>query len=63
MTYTIISYGAGEVLEATFNAIAALINSKTGTLYNPLVRFALLIGLMSMVIENSPTLVIENSPT
>lgn len=45
MTYTLVSYGAGEVLEATFNAIAALLNSKTGSLYNPLVRFALLIGL------------------
>jgi len=45
MEYTVVTYGAGEVLTMTFNAIAALINSKTGTLYQPLVRFALIIGL------------------
>ena len=46
MDFTIITYGAGETLSTTFNAIAALINSKTGTLYQPLVRCALLVGLL-----------------
>jgi conjugal transfer mating pair stabilization protein TraG len=46
MEFTVITYGAGEVLDTTFNAIAALINSKTGTLYQPLVRFSLIIGLV-----------------
>lgn len=46
MDYTIVTYGAGEVLATTFNAVAALINSETGSLYQPLVRFALIIGLV-----------------
>lgn len=46
MTFVITTYGAGEVLSTTFNAIATLINSKTGTLYQPLVRCALLFGLV-----------------
>ena len=46
MTFTVITYGAGEVLHQTFNAIAALINSDTGTLYQPLVRLGLIIGLV-----------------
>ncbi|OJW55205.1 MAG: hypothetical protein BGO67_00420 [Alphaproteobacteria bacterium 41-28] len=44
--FVITTYGAGEVLDTTFNAIATLINSKTGTLYQPLVRFSLIIGLV-----------------
>lgn len=31
MEFTIVTYGAGEVLSTTFNAIASLINSNTGT--------------------------------
>lgn len=46
MTYDLITYGAGEILATTFNAIAALINGETGTLYQPLVRFALVIGFV-----------------
>ncbi|MBL8676152.1 MAG: conjugal transfer protein TraG N-terminal domain-containing protein, partial [Alphaproteobacteria bacterium] len=46
MNFTIITYGAGEVLSTTFNAIATLINSKTGTLYQPLVRCGLIVGLV-----------------
>lgn len=46
MEYTVITYGAGEVLATTFNAVAALINSDSGTLYQPLVRFALVVGLV-----------------
>src|SRR5687768_7321220 len=46
MEYTIITYGAGEVLNTLFNAIAAILNSKTGTLYVPLVRIGLMLGLL-----------------
>ena len=46
MDFTVITYGAGEVLDTTFNAIAVLINSKTGTLYQPLVRIGLIVGLV-----------------
>lgn len=46
MDFTLITYGAGEVLSTTFNAIASLMNAKTGTLYQPLVRCALLLGLV-----------------
>lgn len=46
MNFTIITYGAGEVLSTTFNAIATLINSRTGTLYHPLVRCGLIVGLV-----------------
>lgn len=44
--YTIITYGAGEILNTLFNAIATLVNSRTGSLYQPLVRLGLLIGLL-----------------
>ncbi|MEN8236238.1 MAG: conjugal transfer protein TraG N-terminal domain-containing protein [Pseudomonadota bacterium] len=57
MQYTIISYGAGEMLEIVFNAITTLINSKSGSLYTPLVRIGLMIGLvwatMSLILGNS----------
>jgi conjugal transfer mating pair stabilization protein TraG len=46
MDFTVVTYGAGEVLAITFNAIAAVINSQSGTLYQPLVRFGLIIGLL-----------------
>ena len=46
MTFTVISYGGGEILAITFNAIAALINAQTGTLYQPLVRLGLSLGLL-----------------
>jgi len=51
MEVSIITYGAGEVLDTTFNAIASLMNSKTGSLYQPLVRFSLLLGLMWAVVS------------
>jgi conjugal transfer mating pair stabilization protein TraG len=50
MTFVITTYGAGEVLDTTFNAIATLINSKTGILYQPLVRLSLIIGLLWTVV-------------
>lgn len=50
MDFTLITYGAGETLSTTFNAIAALINAKTGTLYVPLVRCALMMGLTMAIV-------------
>ena len=53
MEYTIVTYGAGELLHTTFNAIAALINGKSGSLFQPLVRFSLMLGygwgILSMI--------------
>lgn len=46
MEYVITTYGAGEVLKTTFDAIASLISAKTGTLYQPLVRLGLIVGLV-----------------
>jgi conjugal transfer mating pair stabilization protein TraG len=46
MNFTLVTYGAGEVLQTTFNAIAAVLNSQTGTLYQPLVRLSLVVGLV-----------------
>ena len=46
MEYTIISYGAGEILDTMFNAIAALLNSKTGSIYTSMIRMGLSIGLL-----------------
>ena len=51
MENTIYTYGAGELLAQVFNGIASLINSDHGTLYNPLVRFALSLGLMWSVVN------------
>ncbi|MBP6986407.1 MAG: conjugal transfer protein TraG N-terminal domain-containing protein [Alphaproteobacteria bacterium] len=50
MEITVITYGAGEILDTTFNAIAALMNAKSGTLYQPLVRFSLILGLMWAIV-------------
>lgn len=50
MEISVITYGAGEILDTTFNAIAALMNAKSGTLYQPLVRFSLILGLMWAVV-------------
>jgi conjugal transfer mating pair stabilization protein TraG len=46
MEFQVITYGAAEVLNTTFNALAALLNSKTGTLYPPMVRLSLMVGLV-----------------
>jgi conjugal transfer mating pair stabilization protein TraG len=46
MNFMVITYGAAEVLDTTFNALAALLNSRTGTLYQPLVRLSLIVGLV-----------------
>jgi conjugal transfer mating pair stabilization protein TraG len=46
MEILVVTYGAGEILDTTFNAIAALMNAKSGSLYQPLVRFSLILGLM-----------------
>lgn len=45
MEYTIITFGAQEVMADVFNAMAALINSKTGSIYQSLVRLGLFLGL------------------
>jgi conjugal transfer mating pair stabilization protein TraG len=46
MVLTVVTYGAGEVLHDTFNAIAALLNGQTGSLYQPLLRLGLVTGLL-----------------
>src|SRR5258707_15112325 len=51
MDFTIVTYGAGEVLQTTFNAIAALINSRSGTLFQPLIRISLLVGLAWVIVH------------
>lgn len=51
MEYVITTYGAGEVLTQTFNAIAALVNGKSGTLFQPLVRFALGLGFLWSILS------------
>jgi len=45
MEYTIITYGSGEVLYNVFNAIAVLINGNSGTIFQPMVRLGLTLGL------------------
>jgi len=45
MEYTIVTYGAGEVLNTLFNALAALLNSRTGSIYQPLIRIGLMLGV------------------
>ncbi len=45
MIHTIYTYGGGEVLETMFNAIAALVSSKGGSLYNTLIRIGLMVGI------------------
>jgi conjugal transfer mating pair stabilization protein TraG len=50
MEISVVTYGAGEILDTTFNAIAALMNAKSGTLYQPLVRFSLTLGLMWAIV-------------
>jgi len=51
MENTVYTYGAGEMLAQVFNAIASLINSKSGVLYNPLIKFAISLGLMWSVVS------------
>jgi len=46
MNYDIITYGAGETLEATFNALAALINGQNGSIFNTLVRLGSFLGVL-----------------
>lgn len=46
MVFTVVTYGAGEILSYTFNAIAAILNSQSGSLYQPLVRLGLIVGLL-----------------
>ncbi|MDP4840163.1 MAG: conjugal transfer protein TraG N-terminal domain-containing protein [Alphaproteobacteria bacterium] len=50
MENTVYTYGAGEMLAQVFNAIASLVNSKSGILYNPLVKFSISLGLMWSVV-------------
>jgi conjugal transfer mating pair stabilization protein TraG len=51
MTFTIVTYGGGELLEILFNALAVLLNGKSGTLFKPLVRIGLLVGLMGATLS------------
>lgn len=44
MAYEIYSYGNGEVLKNVFDAIAMCLNSKTGSLHEPLIRLGLIVG-------------------
>lgn len=46
MTYDIITLGHGEILTVVFQAIAACVNSQTGSLYTPLIRISLLMGVV-----------------
>ncbi|MGL5719264.1 MAG: conjugal transfer protein TraG N-terminal domain-containing protein, partial [Alphaproteobacteria bacterium] len=46
MTFTLVTYGAGELLEVLFNAMAVLLNGKSGTLFQPLARLGLMTGLV-----------------
>lgn len=52
MTYTLVTYGAGDLLNHIFNAIAALVNGKSGLLYQPMVRIGLSLGLFWAVVSN-----------
>ena len=47
----LIAYGSGDVLEHVFQAMAALINGKSGTLYQPLIRLGLILGLMAALVS------------
>jgi conjugal transfer mating pair stabilization protein TraG len=46
MAFDIITLGHGEMLTGVFQAIAACVNSHTGSLYTPLIRISLLMGVM-----------------
>ncbi|MBW8308890.1 MAG: conjugal transfer protein TraG N-terminal domain-containing protein [Candidatus Paracaedibacteraceae bacterium] len=50
MAYDIYTYGNGEVLRGVFNALAMCLNSKSGTLYEPLIRLGMIVGALWAVI-------------
>ncbi|MBL0941386.1 MAG: conjugal transfer protein TraG N-terminal domain-containing protein [Alphaproteobacteria bacterium] len=52
MKYILVTYGAGDLLDHIFNAIAALVNGKSGNLYQPLMRIGLILGLFWATISN-----------
>ena len=58
MEYAIYTFGGGEVLWGVFNAVTALVNSNTGSLFTSLVRLGLIIGgfvaVMSALWKQSP---------
>jgi conjugal transfer mating pair stabilization protein TraG len=45
MTYDIYTFGNGEILEGVFQAIAMALNGHTGTLFEPLKRMGMLLGV------------------
>lgn len=45
MVYEIHTFGNGEILKGVFDSIAMCLNAKTGTLFEPLKRLGLLIGI------------------
>lgn len=44
MAYDIYTYGNGEILKGVFDAIAMCLNSRTGSLYEPLKMLGLIVG-------------------
>ncbi|MFN6414730.1 MAG: conjugal transfer protein TraG N-terminal domain-containing protein [Pseudomonadota bacterium] len=45
MEYEIYTFGNGEILQGVFNSIAACLNGHTGTLYEPLKRIGMILGV------------------
>lgn len=45
MEYDIYTFGNGEILQGVFNSIAACLNGHTGTLYEPLKRIGMILGV------------------
>lgn len=45
MEYEIYTFGNGEILQGVFNSIAACLNGHTGTLYEPLKRIGMILGM------------------
>ncbi|MBW8308051.1 MAG: conjugal transfer protein TraG N-terminal domain-containing protein [Candidatus Paracaedibacteraceae bacterium] len=50
MAYDIYTYGNGETLRGIFNAIAMCVNSKSGAIYDPLIRLGMIVGFMWAVV-------------
>lgn len=44
MAYDIYTYGNGEILKGVFDAVAMCLNSRTGSLYEPLKMLGLIVG-------------------
>src|SRR5579872_7468517 len=46
MAVEIITFGNGEILKGVFDAIAMCLNPETGTLYTPLIRIGMILGVL-----------------